>query len=150
MSPHFHLAVLTLHGVLATTPPKKSSSLVSFLPIILIFAVLYFVLIRPQRNRTRRHQSEQSSIEVGDEVSLTSGIIGRVTEMTGDRAHVEIAPGIEIEVLRPALGRRVPEPVSDDDIAVNDGDEPGEEPGDEPEEDHGDLGSHEGEDKEQR
>jgi preprotein translocase subunit YajC len=135
MSAHFHILTLTLHGLLAATKTTKpKTSILGFLPIILIAAALYFLLIRPQRNRVKRQQQEQGGIEVGDEVMLTSGIIGRVVSMAGDRAKIEVAPDIEFEVMRQALGRKLAPPLDDDEIAVDrpdhEGDEGDGQPGD--------------------
>lgn len=125
MSPHFHIPTGALqHAALlaatksTTTKPTtgSSSSLIFF--VIIIIALVYFLLIRPQRTRARRAQQVQGSMEIGDEVMLTSGIIGRITWLEGDRARIEISPGTEIEVVKQALGRKVTAPVSDADIAV--------------------------------
>lgn len=94
--------------VLAATKPKGSSSGTSTL-IFIVFIVLigYFLLIRPQRQRARRQQAQVQQVGVGDRVMLTSGIIGRVIGFNGDRARVEIAHGVEIEVVRRAIGQRI-------------------------------------------
>jgi preprotein translocase subunit YajC len=123
MTPHLLIASSLLHaGMLATSKPKTTSSSSS---IIFVFIVLaaggYFLLIRPQRRRAQRMQQSQQSIQIGDEVILTSGIVGRVTWLEGDRARVEIAPNTEIEVLRAAIGRTVPAAVPDEDIASQGG-----------------------------
>lgn len=139
MSLHLASVSFVLHaGVIAATSAKKapaSSGSYSIVFLVLIAAAAYFLLIRPQRNRVRRAQQTQQAVQLGDQVMLTSGILGRVTWLEGDRARVEIAPNTEIEVLRAAIGRTIPSAVSDDDIAVQHeddahyGDNPYEEPG---------------------
>ncbi|MHB8245394.1 MAG: preprotein translocase subunit YajC [Acidimicrobiales bacterium] len=110
-----------LHGLLLSSASKAAAKPASnsfgFIFIILIFVGGYFLLIRPQRQRARKVQATQQTIAVGDEVMLTSGIIGRVTWLEGDRARLEIAPGTEIEVIRAAIGRQLTQPLSDEDIA---------------------------------
>ena len=94
---------LVLAAAKKTTPTSSAST---FIFLILIFGLAYVVFIRP-RQRMRRQQQQQSPFGVGDEVMLTSGIVGTIVGMSDDRAQVEIAPGVEIEVVRAALGRKL-------------------------------------------
>lgn len=106
MLSHLDQLGLTFHGlVLATTSStKKSSSSSATLLIIVGFALLlYFFVLRPRNQRMRRGQAQTQGADVGDEVMLASGIIGRVMSIEGDRASVEIAPEIEVEVVRRAI-----------------------------------------------
>lgn len=106
MFSHLDQLGLALHGlVLATTSStKKTSSSSTTLLIIVGFALLlYFFVLRPRNQRMRRSQAQTKGADVGDEVMLASGIIGRVTGIEGDRATVEIAPEIEVEVVRRAI-----------------------------------------------
>ncbi len=118
---HLSTASLWLHGAVLAAASKTTkstgSSATSILFLVVIVAAGYFLLVRPQRQRARKTQQTQQSIEIGDEVMLTSGIIGRVTWLEGDRARIQIAPNTEIEVLKAAIGRRTPPAVSDEDIA---------------------------------
>ncbi len=126
MSPHVLAASFLLHaGILAAkaSTTKSSSSSLSFVIIIVLFAGAYFLLIRPQRQRARRTQQNQQAVQIGEQVMLTSGIIGRVTWLEGDRARIEIAPNTEVEVLRAAIGRTIPAPVSDEAIAPQEGED---------------------------
>lgn len=117
MSHHLITASLVLHNfLLAAAPSKsKSSSYSSLIFIVFIVLIGYFLLIRPQRQRARRQQAQTQEIAVGDEVMLTSGIIGRVVGFDGDRATLEISEGIEIEVVRRAIGQRLTEEPDDSD-----------------------------------
>lgn len=77
-----------------------------------IFAAMYFLLLRPQRRRVRESQTLQSSIAVGDEVMLSSGIFGFVSAVEGDILWIDIADGhgterIEIRVTRSAVAKRI-------------------------------------------
>ncbi|HLI43130.1 MAG TPA: preprotein translocase subunit YajC [Acidimicrobiales bacterium] len=121
MSLHHATAILMVHvGLLGATSSKKTTtgSSYSLLIILIVVAAAYFLLIRPRSQRARRVQQGQQAVQIGDQVMLTSGIIGRVTWLEGDRARVEIAPHTEIEVLRAAIGRTIQSPVSDEEIAV--------------------------------
>ncbi|MGH9303169.1 MAG: preprotein translocase subunit YajC [Acidimicrobiales bacterium] len=86
---------------------KHSSSPTILIYLIIIVGIGYFLLVRPQRQRARRQQQSSKDIGVGDEVMLTSGIVGRVVSLEGDRGRVEIADGVEIEVLRKAISQRL-------------------------------------------
>ena len=94
--------------VLAATAKKTTSSATtSILFLVVIVGIGYFLLIRPQRQRARKAQQQKEAASVGDEVMLTSGIFGRVTGIEGDRANIEIAPDIEIEVVTRAIAQTI-------------------------------------------
>lgn len=100
-----------LHGLIVLAASKKktsSSSSSAFLFILLILAVGAFLFMRPQRRRQREQQAMQKAISVGDEVITSSGIVGTVRAMNDDRVLVEIAPGTTVEIVRRAVGTRVP------------------------------------------
>jgi preprotein translocase subunit YajC len=82
-------------------------SLAQLLPFILIFVVFWFFLIRPQRNRQRELARMQSSLKVGDEVMLGSGIFGTVAEAGDTTVLVTIADGVTVKVARGAIGQVV-------------------------------------------
>ncbi|MDP6867828.1 MAG: preprotein translocase subunit YajC [Acidimicrobiales bacterium] len=89
-----------------------------FIPLILIFGLMYVLMIRPQQRKVKEQQALVSSISAGDEVVLNSGIFGRVNEVDGDDLNIlwiEVFDGIELKVLRSAVDRRFNEPVSVDD-----------------------------------
>jgi preprotein translocase subunit YajC len=133
------------HGapvLLAAAAKKSSGSPAFFIFLILLFGV-YFLWLRPQRQKLRASQAQRGAPEVGDEVVTASGIIGRLVEIEGDRAKVEIAPGQYLTILRTAVGRRL-DPVipesADDHMASSD-----DEHDDHDHDDH-DHGDHEGHD----
>ena len=89
---------------LAAAPAKSSSN--SFLPILIIaalFILLYFVMIRPQRNRQRQAVARQRAVEPGQRIRTTAGIYGTITAIMGDDVEVEIAPGVWIRMMRRAI-----------------------------------------------
>jgi preprotein translocase subunit YajC len=73
----------------------------------LIFVAMYFFLIRPQRRRMRETQLLQSSLEVGDEVLLTTGVFGFISAIEGDTIWLDVADGVEIRITRSAIGRKI-------------------------------------------
>lgn len=82
-------------------PQGVGFDFMSFLPIILIFGIFYFLLIRPQQKKMRGHQAMLAAIRRGDKVITSGGIIGTVTKLTNEKELlVEIAEGVRVRVLR--------------------------------------------------
>ena len=82
--------------------------LLSFLPLILIFVVFYFLLIRPQNKRQKEHREMVANLGVGDEVVTAGGVLGKVTELSEQFVQVEIASGVVIKVQRHTIGGVLP------------------------------------------
>jgi preprotein translocase subunit YajC len=81
------------------------NGLEQLLPFVLIAAVFWFLLIRPQRKRQAALAATQRSIELGDEVLLGAGIVGRVVEAGDEFLQLEISPGARMKVVRGAVVR---------------------------------------------
>jgi preprotein translocase subunit YajC len=84
------------------------SSLMSFLPIILMFVVLYFLMIRPQMKRQKEQKSMMESLSKGDEVVTAGGIVGKVSKVTDGYVTLEVANGTEILVQKSAVATLLP------------------------------------------
>ena len=84
------------------------SSLMSMLPFILMFAVLYFVMIRPQMRKQKEHRAMIDALAKGDEVVAGGGIMGRVARITEQYVYVEIAAGVEVQMQRAAVAQVLP------------------------------------------
>lgn len=84
------------------------STLTGMLPLVLMFVVLYFVMIRPQMKRQKEHRAMVEAIAKGDEVVIGGGMLGRVTRLSEQYLHVEIANGVEVQVQRAALVQVLP------------------------------------------
>ena len=78
------------------------------LPILLMFVVLYFVMIRPQMKRQKEHKAMIDAIAKGDEVVMGGGIIGKIAKLGESYIHVEIASGVEIQVQRASVVQVLP------------------------------------------
>lgn len=103
-----------LHGEVIAAAAKKSSGGVGYLPILLVaFMAIYFLWLRPQRNRLRQAQQQTRDISPGDEVVTNSGIVGHVLSIEGDRVVIETGHGHTMTVLRSAIARRVDAPGTD-------------------------------------
>ena len=86
-------------------------------PLIITFGLMWVLLIRPQQRRVRQHQQVVASLVEGDEVVTTGGLIGTVEEINDDVLTVEVAPGVQIKLLRSAVQTRIggpDDPVLDD------------------------------------
>jgi preprotein translocase subunit YajC len=84
------------------------SSLTGMLPLVLMFVVLYFVMIRPQMRKQKEHRAMLDAIAKGDEVATAGGIIGRVTRLGEGTLGLEIAPNVEVQVQRTAVAQVLP------------------------------------------
>lgn len=79
---------------------NQGSAIWSFLPIILIFVIFYFLLIRPQQKRAKDHRNVLSNLKEGDQVLTSGGIYGRITGIKDDKITVEISDRVRVKVNR--------------------------------------------------
>ncbi|MBI5718932.1 MAG: preprotein translocase subunit YajC [Burkholderiales bacterium] len=84
------------------------SSLVSLLPLVLMFVVLYFIMIRPQMKKQKEHKAMVEAIAKGDEVVIAGGVLGRVAKLGDSYLHVEVANGVELQVQRASVIQVLP------------------------------------------
>jgi len=84
------------------------SSLMSMLPLVLMFVVLYFVMIRPQMKRQKEHRAMIDALAKGDEVATAGGLLGKVTRLGDTYIGVEVANGVEIQLQRSAVVQVLP------------------------------------------
>jgi preprotein translocase subunit YajC len=80
-----------------------AGGLMSFLPIILMFVLLYFLMIRPQMKRAKEQKAMIEALQKGDEVITAGGIVGKITKLTDQYVSVEIAPNTEVVVQRSSV-----------------------------------------------
>ena len=86
----------------------ESSSMLGLLPIVLMFVVLYFIMIRPQMKRQKEHKSMVEALAKGDEVVTAGGVLGRVSKMGESYLHIEVANGVELQVQRSSVVQVLP------------------------------------------
>jgi preprotein translocase subunit YajC len=96
----------------AQTAPAASggtdSSLLSLLPLVLMFVVLYFIMIRPQMKRQKEHKTMVEALAKGDEIVTSGGVLGRVSKLGESFLYVEVANGVELQVQRSAVVQVLP------------------------------------------
>ena len=84
------------------------SSLMSMLPLVLMFVVLYFVMIRPQMKKTKEHRAMIDALAKGDEVVTAGGVLGKVAKLGDSYVTLEVAAGVEIQIQRSAVVQVLP------------------------------------------
>ena len=84
----------------AQAASQQPSMLASFIPLILIFLIFYFLLIRPQQKKQKEHKVLLDSIQRGDEILSSGGILGKVIRVDNDKLTVEIAKGVNVIIIR--------------------------------------------------
>jgi len=86
----------------------EAGGLSFFLPLIVLFAVFYFIAIRPQQKRTKEHRQLLEALKKGDEVVTSGGLLGRITKVSDNYLGVDVAEGLEIKVQRQAVQQVLP------------------------------------------
>ncbi len=89
-------------------PQGEPNALMSFLPLILIFVVFYFLLIRPQTKRAKEHKTMVEALAKGDEVVTNGGLLGQITKVGDNFLVVEVAEGTEVKVQKQAVASLMP------------------------------------------
>ncbi len=84
------------------------SSLMSMLPLVLMFVVLYFVMIRPQMKKQKEHRSMIDALAKGDEIATAGGVLGKVTKLGDSYLTLEVAAGVELQIQRSAVVQVLP------------------------------------------
>ena len=87
---------------------SAQDSLLSFLPIVLLFVVLYFIMIRPQMKRQKEHKAMVDALAKGDEVVTSGGVLGKVSKLGDTFVGLEVADGVEIQIQRNAVVQVMP------------------------------------------
>jgi preprotein translocase subunit YajC len=82
--------------------------LMGFLPLILLFVVFYFLLIRPQQKKAKLQKSFIENLKKGDEVVTSGGLYGKITGITNDTVTIEVAEKIRVKVLKSAVVMNAP------------------------------------------
>lgn len=84
------------------------SSLMGMLPLVLMFVVLYFVMIRPQMKKAKEHKTMVDALAKGDEVVTAGGMLGKVAKLGDSNLSLEVAEGVEIQIQRTAVAQVLP------------------------------------------
>jgi preprotein translocase subunit YajC len=107
-------SALFISSAIAQTAPAAAaggdmqSSLMGMLPLVLMFVVLYFVMIRPQMKKAKEHKAMVESLAKGDEVATAGGILGKVSKLGDSFISIEVATGVEVQLQRSAVVQVLP------------------------------------------
>jgi preprotein translocase subunit YajC len=87
----------------AQSAPSGDPGFIGLLPIVLMFVLLYFLMIRPQMKRAKETKTMIEALQKGDEVITAGGVLGRITKISDAYISLEIAPNLEISVQKAAV-----------------------------------------------
>jgi len=86
--------------------PTRMEAFAQFVPLILIFAIMYFLLIRPQQKKVKEHQAMVSALRRGDQVVTQGGLIGKVVKVKEDNElELEVADGVKVRVVQSTIAQ---------------------------------------------
>ena len=87
----------------AAAPGGAAGTLISFAPIILIFLIMYFLMIRPQQKKVKEHRAMIDALRRGDQIVTAGGLIGKVVKVADTEVEVEVAPNVKVRVVRSTI-----------------------------------------------
>jgi preprotein translocase subunit YajC len=100
--------ISTAYAQPAPTAAAGGFDIMSFMPIILMFVVLYFLMIRPQMKRQKELKAMIDALAKGDEVVTIGGILGKIVKVNDTMLTLEVASGVEVQVERSAVSKPLP------------------------------------------
>ncbi len=92
----------------AAAAGSTQDTLMGILPMILMFVVLYFLMIRPNLKKAKDHKAMVDALQKGDEVITQGGVAGKISKVGENYVSLEVAPGVEIAVQKAAVGNVLP------------------------------------------
>jgi len=95
--------LMMMQAAPAGQPGGTAAFMIQMFPLLAIFVIFYFLMIRPQQRRVKEHQARISAVKKGDEVVTGGGIRGKVTKVSDDEAEVEIAQGVKVRVVKSTI-----------------------------------------------
>jgi len=97
-----------ISDAMAAAPQGQGDALTSLLPLVFIFIVFYFLLIRPQSKKAKEHKQMVEALAKGDEIVTNGGLLGRITKVGDNFVELEIAEGVTVKVQRQAAASLMP------------------------------------------
>ena len=94
---------MIISSAFAQAAPSGDPGYIGLLPIVLMFVLLYFLMIRPQMKRAKEQKAMVEALQKGDEVITAGGVLGRITKLSDAYVSLEIAPNTEISVQKAAV-----------------------------------------------
>ncbi len=87
---------------------EAGGSLFSLLPLVVIFILFYFLLIRPQQKRAKQHKEMVAALKKGEEIVTNGGLLGKVTDVEDNFVTIEISSGLNVRIQRQAIAQVMP------------------------------------------
>ena len=97
-----------ISDAMAAPAAQQANPIMSLLPLIIIFVIFYFLLIRPQTKRAKEHRKMVEAMAVGDEVVTNGGVVGKVTKVGEQFISVEVSDGVELKIQKHAVSTVLP------------------------------------------
>lgn len=97
-----------INDAMAQTADSGSGGILSFLPLIILFVVFYFLLIRPQQKKAKQHKNMVAALKKGDEIITNGGVLAKITDIGENFLTCEIADKVEIKVQSHAVSTVLP------------------------------------------
>ena len=91
-----------------TAPAQQGMDWIGLMPLVLLFVLLYFLMIRPQMKRAKEHKVMTEALQKGDEVITGGGVLGKITRVGGNYITLEVAENVEIQVQKAAIQTLLP------------------------------------------
>ena len=91
-----------------TAGAGQGNPIMSFLPLIILFVIFYFLLIRPQQKKAKEHKAMVDNLQKGDEIVTQGGLVGKVTEVTDSFLTCKLAENVEVKIQRHAITTVLP------------------------------------------
>ena len=91
-----------------TVPAQQGMDWIGLMPLVLLFVLLYFLMIRPQMKRAKEHKSMTEALQKGDEVITGGGVLGRITKVGDNYVTLQVAENVEIQVQKAAIQTLLP------------------------------------------
>ena len=96
-------SALSLTAAAAAAPSGGAAFFIQTAPLILVFLIFYFLMIRPQTKRMKEHRAQIDAVKKGDKVVTGGGLIGRVTKVTDTEVEVELSPTVKVRAVKSTL-----------------------------------------------
>ncbi|WP_395683842.1 preprotein translocase subunit YajC [Dokdonella sp.] len=100
--------IASAHAQAAGGAAAAPNPIMSFLPLIILFGVFYFMLIRPQMKRAKEQRAMVAALNKGDEVLTNGGLLGRIDDISEQFVALEVAPGVVVKLRRDAVSAVLP------------------------------------------
>jgi preprotein translocase subunit YajC len=97
-----------ISDAMAAAPQGQGDALTSLLPLVFIFIVFYFLLIRPQSKKAKEHKQMVEALAKGDEIVTNGGLLGRISKVGDNFVELEVAEGVTVKVQRQAAASLMP------------------------------------------